>query len=120
MNAIKQLNEEQYAEVLIEGKLIVIAGYEGIATAGDDETAMAGYNGKATAGDYGKATAGAHGTATVGYGGTAKAGEKGRLSILYWDNNAQRDQQIIGYVGENGIEPNVAYRLNDQHELVKA
>jgi hypothetical protein len=96
------------------------AGYCGTATAGYCGTATAGYCGTATAGEYGTATAGHHGTAAAGYGGTATAGQKGRLSILYWDNQASRYRQIIEYVGENGIEPNVAYKLNDKHEFVKA
>jgi hypothetical protein len=36
------------------------------------------------------------------------------------DNQVSRYREVIGYVGENGIEPNVAYKLNDQHEFVKA
>jgi hypothetical protein len=96
------------------------AGDEGKATAGGYGTATAGDNGTATAGDFGTATVGNGGTATAGYYGTATAGEYGRLSILYWDNNAKRYREIIGYVGENGIEPNIAYKLNDQHEFVKA
>jgi hypothetical protein len=110
------------------------AEYDGTATAGDRGTATAGYGGTATVGDYGTATAGDDGTATVGnrgtatagddgtatagYHGTAMAGEMGRISILYWDG--QRSREVIGYIGENGLEPNVPYKLNDQHEFVKA
>ena len=102
------------------------AGNHGTATAGDDGTAMAGDCGIATVGDYGKATAGDrgtamagdHGTATAGNYGTATAGVMGRISILYWDG--QRSREVIGYIGENGLEPNVPYKLNDQHEFVKA
>ena len=103
-----------------------MAGDYGTATAGHDGTAMAGNYGKATAGHGGTATAGHNGTAmagdygkaTVGNGGTAAAGELGRLSILYYDGNRYRE--VIGYVGENGIEPNVAYKLNEKHEFIKA
>ena len=94
------------------------AGNNGTATAGNNGTAMAGDYGTATAGDYGKATAGDYGKATVGDDGTAKAGEMGRISILYWDGH--RCREVIGYVGENGIEPNVAYNLNEMHEFIKA
>jgi hypothetical protein len=86
------------------------AGYRGTATAGYRGTAMAGYNGTATAGIYG--------TATAGDCGTAMAGDDGRISILYWDG--KRYREVIGYIGENGLEPNVPYKLNDQHEFVKA
>jgi hypothetical protein len=51
----------------------------------------------------------------AGHGGTAMAGELGRISILYWDGN--RSREIIGYVGENGIKPNVTYQLNDKHKF---
>ena len=102
------------------------AGYGGAAMAGDGGTAMAGYNGTATAGIYGTATAGDHGTAMAGYHGTATAGaygkatagEMGRISILYWDD--RQSCEVIGHIGESGLEPNVPYKLNDKHEFVKA
>ena len=106
------------ATVVVGDKQHAIAGYKGTATAGNYGKAMAGDYGKATAGDWGTATAGYGGTATAGYGGKATAGEMGRISILDWDGNRYRE--VIGYVGENGIEPNVAYKLNDKHEFIKA
>ncbi len=87
------------------------AGTGGTATAGHGGTATAGVGGTATAGDGGTAIAGYGGTATAGYGGTATAGESGRIEILHWDG--RRYRKAIGYVGEAGIEPNVAYRLVD-------
>ena len=94
------------------------AGYYGMAMAGDRGTAMAGYGGTATTGKFGTATAGDGGTATAGHYGTATVGVMGRISILYWDG--QRSREVIGYIGENGLEPNVPYKLNDKHEFVKA
>jgi hypothetical protein len=88
------------------------AGYRGTATAGDSGTATAGDSGTATAGDSGTATAGALGTATAGY--------RGEIRIRYWDDKAGRYRTVIGYVGEDGIEANAPYRLNDKHQLVKA
>ena len=95
------------------------AGYRGAATAGDGGTATAGYRGAATAGDRGAATAGDEGTATAGYRGTATAGDRGTatagyggiLNIRWWDGKRYR----IGtfYVGEDGIEPGVAYRCEN-------
>ena len=95
-----------------------MAGYRGTATSGPGGTATAGYSGTATAGNCGKATAGDDGTATAGYGGTATAGVMGRISILCWDG--QRYREVIGYIGENGLEPNVSYKLNNRHKFVKA
>ena len=93
------------------------AGYRGTATAGYRGTATAGNYGTATAGNYGTATAGYRGTATAGYRGTATAGESGEIRIQWWDSKARRYRTKIGYVGEDGIKPDTAYRLNDNHEF---
>jgi hypothetical protein len=84
------------------------AGDRGTATAGNDETAAAGYRGTATAGDYGTATAGNYGTAT--------AGNYGTIQIRYWDGGRYRI--ATGYIGEDGLLPDVAYRLDGNHEFV--
>jgi hypothetical protein len=96
------------------------AGYSGTATAGALGTATAGDSGTATAGYSGTATAGDSGTATAGALGTATAGDSGEIRIRYWDEKSGRYRTVIGYTGEDGIEANVAYRLNDKHQLVKA
>ncbi|HEQ0041921.1 TPA: hypothetical protein VDW57_005941, partial [Pseudomonas aeruginosa] len=82
-------------------------------------TATAGYKGTATAGDWGTATAGDWGTATAGDWGTATAGEKGEVRIRYWDEKADRYRTVTGYIGEDGLEPGVAYKLDDNHRFVK-
>ena len=110
------------------------AGYNGTATAGNCGTATAGYHGTATAGYHGTATAGDYGTATAGYNGTATAGNHGTatagdygtatagnygmLCIKYYDGSRYR--MFTAYVGENGILPNVKYKLNKKQEFVKA
>ncbi|EMO9845330.1 hypothetical protein RWC52_000310 [Pseudomonas aeruginosa] len=96
------------------------AGDEGTATAGYKGTATAGYKGTATAGDEGTATAGNWGTATAGYKGTATAGEKGEIRIRYWDEKADRYRTVIGYIGEDGLEPDVPYKLNADRKFVRA
>ncbi|MFS6900621.1 hypothetical protein [Pseudomonas aeruginosa] len=96
------------------------AGDEGTATAGYKGTATAGYKGTATAGDWGTATAGYKGTATAGYKGTATAGEKGEIRIRYWDEKADRYRTVIGYIGEDGLEPDVPYKLNADRKFVRA
>ena len=53
------------------------------------------------------------GTATAGDGGTATAGVGGTLIIKRWDAKALRYRTRAADVGEDGILPNVAYRLND-------
>ena len=67
----------------------------------------------ATAGDAGTATAGYAGTATAGARGTATAGDAGLVAIRWWDDAAERCRLAVGYVGEDGIEPNVAYVVRD-------
>jgi hypothetical protein len=57
------------------------------------------------------------GTATAGVRGTATAGDYGTLMIKRWDGFRQRT--IVGYVGENGILPNVPYVLNEKGEFVR-
>jgi hypothetical protein len=97
----------------------VTAGDRGTATAGDRGTATAGYRGTATAGGYGTATAGYGGTATAGGYGTATAGERGTatagndgiINLSWWDGTRRR--VVIGYVGEDGIKPNVPYVVKD-------
>lgn len=104
-----------------------IAGYDGIATAGDGGTATAGYKGTATAGYRGTATAGAYGKATAGTGGTAIAGDKGtataghkgRIEIEWFDLVTTRYRKAVGYIGENGLKPNTAYKVDDQGKFVE-
>ena len=59
----------------------------------------------------GTATAGDRGTATAGVGGTATAGDRGILLIRFYDQSAGRYRIITGYIGEDGIEPNKAYKV---------
>jgi hypothetical protein len=47
------------------------------------------------------------------------AGVMGRIAILYLDNNS-RYREVTGYIGENGLKPNVPYKLNNRHKFVKA
>ncbi|MFG8791718.1 hypothetical protein ACEPVN_08100, partial [Pseudomonas aeruginosa] len=68
----------------------------------------------------GTATAGYKGTATAGNWGTATAGEKGEVRIRYWDEKTERCRTVIGYIGEDGLEPNVPYKLNAGRKLVRA
>ncbi len=71
-------------------------------------------------GALGTASAGNEGTASAGYKGTASAGEKGEIRIRYWDKKAERYRTVIGYIGEDGLEPNTPYKLDDNRKFVKA
>ncbi len=123
---------------------IAIAGLDGESIAGDRGSAMVGARGKATAGDYGvaiaaawegKATAHLYGTALVGsigkaqvgwgghaiagHGGQAKAGTNGIIQIR-WSDRQNRIRIAVGYIGENGLEPDVYYKLNLIGNFIKA
>ena len=50
-------------------------------------------------------------------GATSTAGELGILVIEYWDDVREIYWKKIGYVGENGLKPNAAYRLNQNCEF---
>jgi hypothetical protein len=89
-------------------------------TVGDEKSVTVGALGTATAGALGTATAGDSGTATAGDSGTATAGDRGEIQIRWWDEANDRYRTMIGYVGDDGIEANVAYRLDDNHKFVKA
>ena len=94
-----------------------IAGDWGSAIAGDDGSSIAGDWGSSTAGDGGSAITGRGGSAITGRGGSAitgvwgsaTAGAGGIISIRYWDNNRYR--LCVGYIGEDGLLPGVAYRV---------
>lgn len=59
---------------------------------------------------YARVTAGDEGTATAGHGGM--------LAIRRWDG--RRYRLVVGYVGENGIEAGVPYRLDADGRFVRA
>jgi len=85
---------------------------------GNNEICCSGDYGTATAGYKGTASAGNSGTATAGYKGTASAGDYGIINIKYWDENRYRYK--IGYIGEDGLLPDVLYKLDDNFNFVKA
>ena len=63
--------------------------------------------------------AGYSGTATAGYCGIATAGDRGEIRIRYYDPKSDRYRAAVACVGEDGIEPNTAYVLDDAHRFVR-
>ena len=57
--------------------------------------------------------------ATVGYAGTATAGDAGEIRIRYYDHKHNRYRTAIAYIGEDCIEANTAYVLDQNHKFVK-
>ena len=87
------------------------SGYCGTSTSGHRGTSTSGYSGTSTSGDCGTSTSGDRGTASAGRGGT--------LSILWYDSVKQKWRRACAEVGENGIKPNVTYRVTDEGKFVE-
>ena len=52
----------------------------------------------------------------LGLESTASAGEDGAIVLTYFDG--KRPRLVVGYVGEDGIDPGVTYKLDDNHRFV--
>ena len=52
-----------------------------------------------------------YGTATAGDYGTATAGNCGTVCLRWWDGNRYR--LAVGYIGEDGLLPNVPYKVEN-------
>ena len=57
-------------------------------------------------------------TVTGGVGSTVQAGMNSVIILEYWDESDWKKK--AGTIGENGLLPNVQYKLNDEHEFVRA
>ena len=79
------------------------SGYRGTSTSGDGGTSTSGFRGTSTSGDGG--------TSTSGDGGTSTSGFRGTIVIQYYDAAANRYRLKVGYIGEDGLKANTAYRL---------
>jgi len=95
-----------------------ISGGDGESTSGYRGTSTSGDYGKSTSGDYGKSTSGDCGISISGYGGISASGIRGELHIR--GHYGFRFRTAVAYVGENGIEPNVAYKLDDKGNFIEA
>ena len=109
------------------------SGHYGTSTSGDSGTSTSGHYGTSTSGFGGTSTSGHHGTSTSGFGGTStsgdsgtstsghhgkcKAGVKGIIQIRYYDNDGYKIK--TGYIGEDGLEPDVFYKLDENFNFVK-
>jgi len=87
-------------------------------TGGDGSTNTGG-DGSINTGGYGSTNTGGYGSTNTGGDGSTNTGGYGSTLIFkWWDGNRYRF--TIGYVGEDGIEPNVAYKLDADHKIVRA
>ena len=104
-------NDERARVVPVIGALV---------TVGDKQVANVGAIGFATSGYYGTSTSGDYGTSTSGDYGKSRSGTKGEICIRYYDKKADRMRTKVGYIGEDGLLPDVFYKLNKDNEFVPA
>jgi hypothetical protein len=89
-------------------------------TGGDGSTLTGGYRSTLTGGDRSTLTGGDGSTLTGGDRSTLTGGECSTLQVKWWDHVASRERIATAYVGEDGIEANTAYKLDDNHQFIKA
>jgi hypothetical protein len=89
-------------------------GYQGAASAPGDQGAASamGYQGAASA-------TGMRGVAISGWDGKAKAGVNGAIVLIRRDNDRNVSLIRSSKVGENGIQPDVWYTLDDNGEFIE-
>jgi hypothetical protein len=91
------------------------SGYCGTSTSGYCGTSTSGDHGTSTSGNSGTSMSGNYGTSTSGNYGTSMSGEDGKIVINYYDGKRYRNK--TGYIGEDGLLPNVPYQLNSNNEF---
>jgi hypothetical protein len=79
---------------------------------GHDGVAVVGHEGKATASDYGADVAASRGEATAGRFSAGVVRNGGQICIAYHDG--QRLRLAVGYIGEGGLLPGVAYYVREE------
>ena len=94
-----------------------VAGQGGIAVSGFRGTSIAGDHGIAMVDEYGTAISGFRGTSIAGAYGAAMAGIKGMIHIEYFHGEGSR--LAIGYIGIDGLKPDVKYVLDTDHTFVE-
>ena len=113
----------------------VTGGHDSTVTGGNDSTVTGGHYSTVTGGKYSTVTGGYHSTVIGGDGSTVIGGNRstvtGRdsstvtggnrsiLSLKWWDEKANRLRISIAYVGEDGILPNVKYKLDNEGKFVE-
>lgn len=103
---------------------VSFSGVAGSSVSGEAGLSVSGEEGGSVSGDDGISISRKNGTSISGKGGLSfsvhgyvQSGEEGAIQLQYWDGNRRRYK--IGYIGEDGLEPNVLYKLDENHEFVK-
>jgi hypothetical protein len=92
-------------------------GYSATMTGGNSATMTGGNYATMTGGYSAKMTGGESATMTGGHYATMTGGNYATMHFAYFDG--KRDRTVIGYVGEDGIKPNIAYILDSNHKIVE-
>jgi hypothetical protein len=98
----------------------VSGGYYATVSGGDNATVSGGDNATVSGGYYATVSGGDNATVSGGYYATVSGGDYAIIQIKYLDNTASRYKIKTGYIGEDGLEPNVAYKLDANDNFVKA
>ena len=98
----------------------ITGGYGSTITGGDRSTITGGDRSTITGGYRSTITGGDGSTITGGDRSTITGGANATMAIRSWDEKQQRRRFTIGYIGEDGLEPNVAYRLDENGKFIRA
>jgi hypothetical protein len=104
-------------------QLAASGDYSQLAASGDSsKLAASGYSSRLAASGYSSQLA-ASGKKSIAVSAavdcTAKVGEDGCIALAWWDEANNRYRMAVGYVGEDGIEPDIEYCVRDG-KLAKA
>ena len=95
-------------------------GDDSTLTGGDGSTLTGGSRSTLTGGDGSTLTGGYGSTLTGGYRSTLTGGYGSTLVVRWYDSASRRYRMAVGYVGEDGIEAGVAYRVDSRGCFVRA
>ncbi|MBY4730771.1 hypothetical protein K6V90_09525 [Cupriavidus pauculus] len=116
-------NSSKLAASGYSSKLAASGNSSKLAASGNSsKLAASGYYSKlAASGDSSKLAASGKKSIAVASGLNCKAsaGEDGCIALAWWDDDAKRFRLEVAYIGENGIEPNVMYELDEDHKFSK-
>ena len=107
------------ATISVDCKQYAIAGALSTLTGGYRSTLIGGDRSTLTGGYCSTLTGGNDSTLTGGNDSTLTGGDGSELRIRYWDGTDERWRTAIGYVGEDGLQPCVPYRLDENHKFVE-
>ena len=114
-------HEPQAANVAVIGAIfecgengVLQGGALSVLTGGNHATMTGGNSATITGGDSATMTGGNSATMTGGNYATMTGGNSAIMHFTYFDG--KRTRTVIAYVGEDGIKPNVAYKLDANHK----